>query len=326
MVVRPWGPGIVFAIAWASSLVALPAYAKEECTVRVEPRAPESGEWGDAIARVREHVRHVASDCDEIVVVMSDTDTVVTFKTRDGREATRRITHPRELVPMVEALSVRGPAIEPVVAQTHPLVTITPPIVSAPPGAPSTAPVPVRDEATGARPKAHTNLRVLGDAGAKAWANGALSPVAGLEARVALGNWELGVLGRWESEYKFAVEAGRTDASAVGGGLVFGRRETLGTFALAYGGTASVYAVTESLSVREPHMRRHAEIAEETGAVPRAGAYLALLSPEVARVRVRLKLDGDVSLMAMQTRASELPTLPGWGATLTLGAETRAWP
>lgn len=317
------------ALIVASSFVAgaeVRAAGPEACTVRLASEDDGKG-WKSAVAEAEARVRALpaeASDCRSIEVHVAIDGAVVVFTTRDGRQAVRQVPTPAELAATIEALLVTTP----------PPAIVEPPATTpgaTPPAAPERG--PAKAKAKAAADSRHEVPRVdehrietrgfaIVEAGGRIAGPGRfVSPAVAIGAHVVLDRWELGVDLSWEPIYgtSRATPPGfQMFATAVGIGI--GRREPLGRgFELSAMGRAGVALVHEE---REGEL----ESGEPQGsrAQMRLGVSGSLIYAKEAPFRVRATLAGDyvpTKLGGGQSVDPVLPTLPSWGATLSIGLE-----
>ncbi len=133
---------------------------------------------------------------------------------------------------------------------------------------------------------------------------------------------ELAAFGRWELEHDAPADANARPLrySAVGGGAMFGRRESIGPFIVLAGARAAVLAAEEERGGRRD-ASREAKVSE-TFLDPRLGLYAGCIFLETSRVRFRVQVDADAGLVQHRTELAELPSFPRWNLGISLGAET----
>ena len=263
--VAPWA-----CAAWLGARVCVAA----PCPV--ELRGAPSEPWLRA-GRAIETLTTDLSDCAHIEIELEEsTEAWLTFQTRDGRRATRRLAHPDELLPTVVALAVRGasessaPALEdgPAAAGRDDNVV---------------SPLDLRPSVPAAAPEARAHFAVLG--GTRAGAGRLMSPVLGGVAAIALERWELGINLALELQYFDLQKSKAAPTSAVTVGVAAGRREAIADFELLYGARAMVAAVNDE---------SQDDNGEPVRAELRLGAYLGGVWPRRSSARFRADLSLDV--------------------------------
>jgi hypothetical protein len=327
---------LVLAVLLAS---AGPAQAEGRCSVRVDVAvgAGDGDAWRDAVHAIERTIDAGGhNDCEAIVVSPDAHGAAVTFTTRDGRTAVRRVTTPDDLLPLAEALLVASPVDEPsaqgeaVPAATVPLVA-TPPLTLrlAPPGA---EPAPGQESVAAAPSIREQDTRarvVIGAAGGvKGGAPGdAVAPLARVVLGVANAHWEAFAFGRWDVEHTMAATspAGEVRLGSIGGGVLGGRRQRLGALVLVLGSGVGVYSSDAELHNEAEHALGHHAL-HDTFAEPRLDAYLGLVVPASSRLRLRMQVEGELALLRHQPSRPEFPAAPGWTMGLTLGAEAAFLP
>ncbi|MDF3071114.1 MAG: hypothetical protein K0R38_6715 [Polyangiaceae bacterium] len=273
----------------------------------VEFRGVPSEAWLGA-GRAIEALTMDPGDCARIELELEQsTDAArLTFVTRDGRRAERRLTHPDELMPTVVALGVRGPT-----------ETSTPQVEDRPMGPARTAdavsPLDSAPSVPSAGPReARALFALLG--GARAGTGRLVSPVIGGAAAIALDRWELGLHLAIELQY-FDLRLSEPDgpSSAASVGVTVGRREPIADVELLFGARSMVAAVNDE-SVKDSGERGRAEL--------RVGAYLGGVWPRARSPRFRADLALDVvphgSLGSIGTRVT-----PWLAVSALVGVEFR---
>jgi hypothetical protein len=287
-------------------------------------------EWLAPLHDVRSFVAQLTADttdCRTIAVSPDDDGATVVFTTADGRSATRRVGHPRELRGLVEALLVNGR--DPAPMPPPPPPPSLPASTAA--SAPATSPDPtslVAFEAGDTRPPSPRagdapGLLLGAGAGVKgSFPRDALAGVGQLFAGATLARWELAAFGRWELEHDGAADASarRLRYSAVGGGAMFGRREVLGPVVVIAGVRAAVLAAEEE-RVGHKDVPREPKVADSF-VDPRLGLYAGCIFAELSRVRFRVQVDADAGVAQHRAELAELPAFPRWNLGISLGAET----
>jgi hypothetical protein len=245
----------------------------------VELRGASSEPWLRA-GRAIEALTTDTSDCARIEIELEpSSDTArLTFVTRDGRRAERRLAHPDELMPTVMALGVRGvdelstPPREDAPAASAHAADAVPPLDS-PPSGPAATPGEAR--------------ALFGlFAGTRAGAGRLVSPVLAGSAAIALERWELGINLALELQY-FNLDLSEPDVrtSAASVGVTVGRREPIADGELLFGARSMVAALDDE-SRKDSGERGRAEL--------RLGAYLGGIWPRQRSSRWRVDLALDV--------------------------------
>ena len=260
--------------------------------------------WTQAVGELNaELARHAwASRCSSVLVDASGSGATLTFTTRDGQSVQRRIDAPIELVPTIESLSVDDPT------------SVTPD------GAPPT-PVAPADQGrhTEAAPKASDPYAINPVYGAqlcvRAGADHLVSPCIGAFGAVPIGNWELGILGRYEGHYVSTLggNKGAPETSGLAFGVSAGHRTPLGPFAVRIGLTGLLAAVREDAR-RDDRGR----------AEGRLGGFLGGVWPARSSIRLRADLAFEVvpySIGRSETNITGASSLPWWGLTTAVGVE-----
>lgn len=317
-----------FSAVLGASFFARAAHADERCIVQLESPASQPA-WSAAVGELEALVADEAGDCRRIRVVVQGAGALVELETQDGRTATRRIARASELEPLVQALLVASPvdAAPREATSSEESSAAQPQANIARPEEPAAADV-VRD----AKPKDEdetTRLLVAAGAGLRTDAEGGrVAPTAQVTATVAVGRWEIGGFGRFEAERGISGDSSlRPRAEAFGGGIVAGRRETVGPVWLVYGGNVGLYASEiEQRRGDASVTARSGRLVEDESTQPRLGVFFGAVFPRSARFRLRAQVDADLALARGAADASGLPKSPQWGLGFTLGVETRFLP
>jgi hypothetical protein len=272
----------------------------------VELRGAPSELWLRAGRAIVEALTTDPSDCARIEIEFErSTDAAqLTFVTRDGRRAERRLAHPDELMPTVLALGVRGASEEstPVpkdgrMAPARAADAVSP--LDAPPSEPAAAPG-----------NARAHFALLG--GARAGAGHLVSPVLGGAAAIALERWELGVNLALELEYSNLHLSNTVEpSSAVSVGVTVGRREAIADVELLFGARSMVAAVNDD---------SQEESGEPVRAELRLGAYLGGVWPRQSSPRFRADLALDVVPHGSQPAIGP-PVTPWLAVSALIGVE-----
>ena len=251
-----------------------------------------------------ELARHAwAARCLSILVEESGGGATLTFRTRDGQSVQRRIDTPIELVPTIESLSVEDPTSVTTPEAAHP--------------APAAPADPLRHAE--AAPKASDPYAINPVYGAqlcvRAGADHLVSPCIGAFGAVPIGNWELGILGRFEGHYVSTLggNRGTPETSGLAFGVSVGHRAPLGPFAVRMGLTGLLAAVREDAR-RDDRGR----------AEGRLGGFLGGVWPARSTIRLRADLALEVvpySIGRSETNITGASSLPWWGLTTAVGVE-----
>lgn len=305
--------------------------AGSRCDLRLEDAGGDV-EWRVAAHEIEQTLAVEPSDCRSIVVTVDGASATVFFTTQDGRVAERRIAKPSELASLVHALLVSGlDETAPNVLGPSPAARRAPdgPAAPAIDGAQDAVPGWPADQSHVSRNDDATSFRIFtaAAAGLKASAPDAdIAPIVQFAASLALDRFELGGFGRWESEHAVGDGSGaHARVSAVGGGLVGGRREAVGSVWILYGASVGAYATAVArrapVGLEDgPHRIRHDFVQ------PRAGVYLGVVVPASHRLRFRAMIEGDVAMVRDTGDVADLPRVSLWAMGLTLGAETKVLP
>jgi hypothetical protein len=270
---------VALVAAWACA-ASVDARVCVAASCAVELRGAPSELWLRAGRAIVEALTMNSSDCARIEIEFErSTDAArLTFVTRDGRRAERRLAHPDELMPTVLALGVRGSSEEstPVpkdgpMAPARAADAVSP--LDAPPSKPTAAPS-----------EARVLFALLG--GSRAGAGLLMSPVLGGAAAIALERWELGVNLALELQY-FDLHLSEPDgpSSAASVGVTVGRREPIADVELLFGARSTVAALSDE---------SQKDSGEQGSAELRLGAYLGGVWPRQRSPRFRADLALDV--------------------------------
>jgi hypothetical protein len=286
--------------ALASVLLLLSAAlagAAEPCAVELVPDAAGPG-W-DAEVKTLERALSTSrsSDADCRSIVIDARGGSVTVTTRDGRRATRALSRPEDVQPVVGAL---------VTTVEMPEITGEAPPIAAP------QPRQLRLALLGGGEVARTQF----------------SPSLSTALSLVRGHLEVGLFGAWELGYRDAdAEIVPRSLWAWRAGALLGGRWAPGSWELVAGGKVSAArfawkAVNEDATDAQGMM--------ESGPAgwwidPRAGAYVGAAWPARAPLRLRVELGVEASAASLLGRAppSLSPVLPAWGVNLGLGVESR---
>jgi hypothetical protein len=308
------------------------ARADSACELRWESASVPDA-WTDALRDVRVLVGKLTretTDCRSITVSPDGLGATVVFTTADGRTARRRIADPAELRPMVEALLVFQPD------PPRPPVDAGPPAVAeetpaTPPAPTALAPALATGEAADAPRRVTTagpSMLLGAGAGVKgSFPRDMLAAVGQVFVGMSLEHWELAAFGRWELEHDARVapdaSARHLKYSALGGGAMLGRRETVGPLIFVAGTRAAAFAAEEERSGHhDDGAASKPPRAEEKFLDPRLGLYAGCIVSESSRVRFRIQVDADAGLVEHRAQLAELPNFPRWNLGISLGAET----
>jgi len=230
--------------------------------------------------------------------------------TPDGRRAVRQLAEPFELAPTVEAMLIGFDSAPTAPSQGVVLdeESTGTSLMDRPAGAPSLPP-----------PKPAANVLLGGSFGTRVGGQLA-TPVVAAFGALHSGFWELGVTGQWEASYgSIGAEAARAwSAAGFAAGVAVGRRQPLSSVLDLRLGISLAGAVL--------HQETHHQRPEQwlTRADARLGAYAGAVLPRRGLVRFRTELGVDFVPNTGQTQAAtpDIPSLPSWAASLSIGAET----
>lgn len=341
---------LVSMLVWASPEVAA-------CPLIID--GEPSRAWLEA-ARALPELRATDTDCARVHLQLDEHGARLTYTTREGRDAVRRLTDPEELSTTLAALAERAPvasapasAAEETAggaaarsAQRSPDASQSSSHHAANEGAREVHALPLRDaEAmTRSTPQAAAALETTPGtealfaihAGLRGGQNGLMSPVLRGAISLHAGALELGVAASWDLRYARISNAEEAPARTIAGGVFAAWREPAGDVALLAGGQLSLAVWTDNHAIRpELHLvdvsGRTIEITEN-GAEARAGIWAGAVWPRTATIRMRAELSADVVPRA--TRRSDVrmvsplvppdpqaPNTPGWAFGATLGVE-----
>ncbi len=307
---RPISPGIAAGATLAALSLAGRAALAAPCEVRLAGDVEER--WQRAVHDLRAGLEDTrAGDCANIVVTIEAGQARLVYTTRDGRTAERKLARPAELQPTVEALLVTGRTAtgpEPPPAAPPPRIAEpsrpAPVVVVSPGPARPTTPKPIVGIGLGTR---------IGD-------HKLATPIAELSATLSLTDWELAVLGRWESGYHALDDnpEGRR-ASGLSAGVAIGRRDPVGGIAVVWGTDVILASLDDESSERVQQGQGHVGHAEA-----RIGGYVGAVVPRGTSPRFRATLGADVlptQLGQPEKDPAGQPLTPWLAATLVLGME-----
>lgn len=309
---RPNAHRIAGGALFAALVMASGAAAAAPCEVRVTGDMEEH--WQRAVHDLRAQLaQQPAGDCASIVLTVVDGGGHLVYTTRDGRTAERKLAGSAELLPTVEALLVTGSTATP--ESTQPAAP--PPLHTTQP--PRAAPVVVVPS-TPARPVVPTPIVGIG-VGARAGDHKLATPLMELSATLSLTDWELAVLGHWESGYHVLDDhpEGRR-SSGLSAGVAIGRRDALGSgISLVWGADVMLASLDDESSERVQLGQGHVGHAEA-----RLGGYVGAVVPRDTSPRFRATLGADVlptQLGQPEKDPAGQPLTPWLAATLVLGME-----
>jgi hypothetical protein len=296
-------------IAWASLVVGAHARAAEPC-VLIHDGAPPDAAWSRALDEARGRLGADAggADCREVRVTLEGAvrGARLGFRTRDGREAVRRLGAASELVPTLEAL----------------LVTVAPP---------AEAPAPevvnaVRDARAiePSAPEGSAASLAIGAGARFASAPGAyLGPHLEAQGQVLLGPWVVGGLVEVAPSHVALGDApeGFT-LGTYGVAVAAGRRHAAGAAFVGYAARAGVQVLAEEAAPQPEYPAARAlEVWQ-----PRVGVEGYALVPLHGVFSLRLGASADAPVARFSNPASAgrgLPSFPRLGATASIGIEAR---
>ena len=291
------------------------AQAESACPFRVSSSVVAE-EWLKAVRDVENRLQGVSGggDCAHIELGLRGRGVEIVLVTRNGQRASRELAEPFELDATVQALLMSADALPPraVVADSQSDVPIIPEVPLA----------PKADRAVASEsPAPSLNRRIVlgGTAGARV-GDRLLSPVWTILGSLDSGPWELGVRAQWESGYSSpsGVQTTGWSASGLAAGISIGQRRAVSRQLDLRAGVLLAGAVL--------HQETHHEHPEHwlLRTDVRLGGDVGAVWPTRGPVRLRLDLGFDVVADSGQPRSAspELPSLPSWAATVSLGAET----
>ncbi len=264
------------------------------------------------------------NDCRDVVVDVDEHGADVTFTTRDERTATRRISRPSDLGPLIEALLVTVPEApsRPTVAAAAADETASEPAgdwsaLDTPPteATPAERPATNRADRGGLVVALGAGMTVgAGDAGA----------LGQLELGYVTRGWELGVVGRLEPAHEAPKTTAHASLTAIGASVLAAHRAALGSSTLIFGGTLGVFDISEEArrDATPTGDQRH----EDDLADVRVGAMLGWLAPRIGPIRLRGQVDAQLGLLEETPKYADLPSNPRFTLAFTLGAETNLLP
>lgn len=246
-------------------------------------------------------------DCASIVVSVDGGAARVLYTTRDGRTAERTLANPEELRPTVEALLITGSAGAPPGEAPH----------ASPAAQERTAPAPAVVVVKSPPPAPHPIFGV--GAGARVGDHKLATPLMEVAGSLAITDWELAVLGRWEPGYHALDDnpEGRR-SSGFSAGVAIGRRDPLSSgIAVLWGADVMLASLDDDSSERlqQGHVG-HAEA--------RVGGYVGAVVPRDSSPRFRATLGADVlptQIGSPEKDPAGQPLTPWIAATLVLGME-----
>jgi len=288
----------IAAQALVLGLTQLPWAARAaECEApRLHIQLPPSSAWAERIEPLRAELRDARIDrCARVDIRLEGAEAVVSVSS-GGRNATRRLSEPSELVRTVEALMVLPPVIE---------------------MAPSPGERVADDVERRLPPPEPTHVEAaLGAAlrvGGNVYAGGGFSALAD----VVVDNYVLGVSGRWDVTDGYVAEPTAGDFSMESGafGIVLGRRAALGWASLDV--LLDGQIVVESQDQNSPGDGVDGDTLDT-----RFGVGLRASTPKTSGFRPFLLADVEASpaRIAHSKRIDPaLPLLPAWTCGLSLG-------
>jgi hypothetical protein len=293
--------------------------------------------------------RDDVDNCASIVLERAPAGARAIVVLKDGRSTERTLSDPRDLRAVVTALILVPAPDMPASREEVPLdaVDAVDAIDAVAPRhelAPEAA--VARDQAPAAPPARFERGRRtridLGGFGGTRWSGGAPAGAVGLFADVRLGEWVLGVHGRWDG---YVATSGMVDytAQALAVGADFGRDFRLGATSLTVLAGPSFVSLSQKLQSNPPSVYVSA-VNPKTGSpigsvapsaregqVLRFGSAVRwnVLSREPMTLFVEADAEIDVTSDAGNTVPSALAAtspLPIWSAGLSLGGAVAVWP
>ncbi len=286
------------------------AGAEEQgCTVTVTP-SNSSAEWlaSARVAEVRLRRAPHDGDCATLDIRVSADRAFVVFTTRDGRSTVRPLDTPDEIGPLVDALLVtiaespRAPAA----------------VAVAPPG-PSSINAKPTEPAVLAPPQRLARVVLRGGGGGRVslgFPSAFVSPSISAGAGVLVGPWELSVFGVSDPVHALLsrhVPGFTLSRYAVG--VAFGRLLAVG------GGTVDLGTSTSMAIAFEDATSATGSNGGQSNGEPMVGVYAGFSYPRRSMVRVRTELSTDLVVYRAPAIDPELPLLPLWSGTASIGAE-----
>jgi hypothetical protein len=301
---------VIGAVLTAEGVLAAPS-SNAGCKVSLVPENA-STEWRSAAEALRAHFLDGGStdfDCREVAISLQADGAIMTFTTRDGRQAMRRLQEPDEVAPLVGAM----------------LVTLPP--AAGPERAPSPSdarPLPERSAASPVFVIPAVNLQVT--AGVRVSLPGVFaSPSFTFRAGFVVRSWELSAFA--QSDPAHAVLTGGAppafSMSRYAAGIALGKRIAFGSSFIVPGVTTSVASIQESGNEDEGAGLGTVSKANSS-AEPIVGAYLGVRSAPFSSLRVRAELSADAVVSRLQrpsTLDASLPPLPWWSTMISGGVD-----
>jgi hypothetical protein len=264
-------------------------------------------EWSRAVAHVES--LQTGEDCARVEVEVSGQGANVTFVTRDGRVARRRLDGPSELSSTLEALQETGGMADSSKLDDK----------DAPPaqGAPALEAKPmahaiVPPSALDVAPLSFQPIFSLG-LGMRGGADHLFSPTMEGTFTLDLQHWQVGLHLGVELRYIDMKQPERETGTSLTTGLLLGRREPLERLLVHYGGRL-LYS-TSSNEADENGRNGHRN---ET----RLGAYVGVVVPRRSAVRFRADMAADIVPLDLGGASSAGGSAsPWWATSLLLGIE-----
>jgi hypothetical protein len=322
-------------------VITKPAMAADSpCELRIDG-ASLPATWSPAIDDLRAIVTKLtasSTDCRVISVSRTDDGATVVFTTADGRTARRYVAAPRELLPTVEALLILwSEPLAPAHESDEAVTPVAPPHRDEARRAPTVSSTNAANDSVAAadtkeQPPPRSTALVLGAGGGVkgSWPNDTVAAVGQIFAGVSFPRWELAGFARWEIEHDaeanadVAAPSGKLRYSALGGGVMAGRRQPLGPVVLIGGARAALFDAEEERIKRQDG--RQGRFQHEEFLDPRLGLYAGCIFVASSRLRVRVQMDGDAGVVVHRSELAELPAFPRWNLGVSLGAETSFFP
>jgi hypothetical protein len=280
---------------------------------------PDSARWQGAAAATTSALSADAQlRCASVIIETVVGGAVLRLATRDGRLAVRELRSPVELLPAVQALTVRVPDSPPSgegelqLSEERPDPAPEAPLVSA--ARPSKKAQPREPERPALRDPYVTRPIIGAALGFRIGADRLITPTVGGSVSVLQAPLELGILMRYEAHY-VASTGGNDD-----------RPETSG---LAFGTQLGIYRPLERLAFRSGLLLLVVALHEDKGAQngraeARFGGYFGVVWPSRSKLRLRCDIALDLvpyNIGSSETNALHESSLPWWGFGWALGLE-----
>ena len=259
-----------------------------------------SREWEQAADQTRAAFGGASTPhCASVTVEVLPVGAVVRLAAPDGRLAVRELHEPAELLPVMQALTVEGPAAKP-----EPAVE---------PAAPAAEP---DQGASGPFHRNHYETRPLigASVGFRLGADRLITPTVGGTISILSQRLEVGLLARYEAHYVASNGGndGRPETSGFALGALVGWHHELDRIALRAGALGLVAALREEGS------------GQQGRAEARLGGYLGGVWPARGKLRLRSDLSLELvpyNLGRSETNALGATSFPWWACGFSIGVE-----